>query len=394
MRKDNRGRNLREGEYQYATGQYKYTWTDPLTKKRKSKRSWRLLKSDRTPKGKKETLSIREIAEEIEKNNTLQIIDNNITVKDLVNKYLSLLDVKATTMYTYRANLIYIKDFENLKIKEINISMAKTLIKNINAGYSIKSQVKIMLKNAFKLAVEDNLVLKNPFAFNMRTIQKNDTEKITPLTEKERDDLLYFVWDKYNKWYNGVYVLFHTGLRIAEFCGLKIGDVKKNMLYVNRQIVRLKGQGLLESSLKTDNGKRVVPITRQTNIILAIEFSERKSFDNNYIFQTRKGTLTEPCSWWRIFNEIGNDYGIKLHPHLARHTFCSILANKNINPKALQKIMGHGKIETTLNFYTELTDKQLLDHFAQVVATQEPQDFQKWGELIAKREEDKKSRLL
>lgn len=38
-------------------------------------------------------------------------------------------------------------------------------------------------------------------------------------------------------------------------------------------------------------------------------------------------------------------------PHILRHTFCTRLANKNMNPKSLQYIMGHSNINITLNLY-------------------------------------------
>ena len=38
-------------------------------------------------------------------------------------------------------------------------------------------------------------------------------------------------------------------------------------------------------------------------------------------------------------------------PHTLRHTFCERLAQKNMNPKNLQYIMGHSNIVITLNLY-------------------------------------------
>ena len=42
------------------------------------------------------------------------------------------------------------------------------------------------------------------------------------------------------------------------------------------------------------------------------------------------------------------------HPHVCRHTFCSNMAKSGMNPKTLQKIMGHSDIGVTLNTYTHL----------------------------------------
>lgn len=40
-------------------------------------------------------------------------------------------------------------------------------------------------------------------------------------------------------------------------------------------------------------------------------------------------------------------------PHILRHTFCTRLANKNMNPKSLQYIMRHSNINITLNLYAQ-----------------------------------------
>lgn len=41
----------------------------------------------------------------------------------------------------------------------------------------------------------------------------------------------------------------------------------------------------------------------------------------------------------------------KITPHSLRHTFCTRLAKKNMNPKNLQYIMGHASITITLDLY-------------------------------------------
>ena len=41
-------------------------------------------------------------------------------------------------------------------------------------------------------------------------------------------------------------------------------------------------------------------------------------------------------------------------PHVCRHTFCSNMAKAGMNPKILQKIMGHSNVGITLNVYTHI----------------------------------------
>ena len=44
----------------------------------------------------------------------------------------------------------------------------------------------------------------------------------------------------------------------------------------------------------------------------------------------------------------------KITPHVCRHTYCSNMARKGMNPKTLQYLMGHSDISVTLNVYTHL----------------------------------------
>ena len=52
-RKDNKGRILKDGEYQRATGQYEYRYTDSFSGKKRSVYAWRLNETDGVPEGKK-----------------------------------------------------------------------------------------------------------------------------------------------------------------------------------------------------------------------------------------------------------------------------------------------------------------------------------------------------
>ena len=54
------------------------------------------------------------------------------------------------------------------------------------------------------------------------------------------------------------------------------------------------------------------------------------------------------------------------HPHVCRHTFCSNMAKSGMNPKTLQKIMGHSDIGVTLNTYTHLDFEDIQKEMKQV----------------------------
>lgn len=43
-----------------------------------------------------------------------------------------------------------------------------------------------------------------------------------------------------------------------------------------------------------------------------------------------------------------------VHPHAIRRTFCTRCFEANMNPKAVQKLMGHATYNTTIDIYTEV----------------------------------------
>lgn len=99
------------------------------------------------------------------------------------------------------------------------------------------------MKPAFQMAVDDDLLIKNPFNFMLQDVMKNDSQKRISITPEQQERFLEFIKaDKiYNKHYDAVYILFHTGLRISEFCGLTLADIdmKERIIHVNHQLLRL-----------------------------------------------------------------------------------------------------------------------------------------------------------
>ena len=55
-----------------------------------------------------------------------------------------------------------------------------------------------------------------------------------------------------------------------------------------------------------------------------------------------------------MYNQIYKVQMPKITPHVCRHTYCSNMARKGMNPKTLQYLMGHSDISVTLNVYTHL----------------------------------------
>ncbi len=80
-----------------------------------------------------------------------------------------------------------------------------------------------------------------------------------------------------------------------------------------------------------------------------------------FLYLDKNGMPMVALHWEKYFQHIREKYNSiykvqlpVITPHVARHTFCSNMAKSGMNPKTLQKIMGHSDIGVTLNVYTHV----------------------------------------
>jgi integrase len=60
-----------------------------------------------------------------------------------------------------------------------------------------------------------------------------------------------------------------------------------------------------------------------------------------------------------LFRRLHKKTGIRIHPHMLRHTHATELLRSGWDVAKVQKRLGHASAQTTLNIYTHLTDDDL-----------------------------------
>lgn len=84
------------------------------------------------------------------------------------------------------------------------------------------------------------------------------------ITKEQMNSFLKFIKDDnvYWKYYDVVYILFHTGMRISEFCGLTINDIdlENGIVNIDHQLLRDSVSNKYIQSTKTNAGTRKLPI--------------------------------------------------------------------------------------------------------------------------------------
>ena len=394
VRRDNKGRKLFNGESQRKDGKYEYKYQDAWGK-RKTVYSWKLTPTDRVPAGKRDDISLREKIKQIQKdlNSNITPDGGNFTVLEVVEKYISQkTGVRHNTRsnYNFVVNVIKKEAFGQKRIDKIKVSDAKEWLIKMQQidgrGYSSIHTIRGVVRPAFQMAVDDDLLVKNPFEFQLNTVVVNDSVTREAITRQQERDFLEFVKnDKhFCKYYDGIYILFKTGLRISEFVGLtkKNLDFENSRIIVDHQLQRTRDMKYIIEDTKTESGERMVPMTPEVKEAFQRILANRKNPKvepmvdgySGFLFLDKNGRPMVALHWEKYFQHIREKYNKiyrvqmpKVTPHVCRHTFCSNMAKSGMNPKTLQYIMGHSDISVTLNTYTHLNYDDAEEEMQKVV---------------------------
>lgn len=377
-RRDSKHRVLRRGESIRQDGRYQFKYH--VNGKAHFVYSWRLEPTDKLPVGRKPCLSLRELEKQIgyDLDNRLDPVGKNITVNELVDRYLATkTGVKYNTQmnYNFVKNILKAHPFGDTKISRVKTSDAKLFLIKLQQedgrGYSSVKTIRGVLRPAFEMAVDDDVLNKNPFGFQLAGVVVNDSVTREAITKEQMNKFLKFVHDDnvYCKYYEVIYILFHTGMRISEFCGLTISDIDlaNNIVNIDHQLQRTSDMKYILDTTKTDAGTRKLPITQDVADCFRAILEDRKKpryekmikGHTGFLFLDKNGNPEVAMHWQHRLNHMVKRYNDiyrvqmpNITPHVCRHTYCSNMAKSGMNPKTLQYLMGHSDISVTMNTYT------------------------------------------
>ncbi len=364
-RKDSKGRILRTGESQRKDLAYQFRYTDAAGKRRT------VYANDLQELRKKE----KAIQKDIDDN--VNYCEGNVTVIELLERYIALKQgVRHATKvgYNFVLNLAKKEDFCYRMINTIRTSDAKLWLMKLQRdgrGYSTITSVRGVVKPAFQMACDEDIIRKNPFDFPLTGIVVNDSKKRIALTPEQQKTFMTFVKEDphYSRYYDEFNVLLGTGMRVSEFCGLTMDDLdfEKRKIRVEKQLIREnKGAYHIEKT-KTESGVRFIPMSDEVFQSLKNILANRK--------KPQKEMIVDGCTGFLLLDKNGNPK-LALHlehhmqwtmkkyrrtrteplptitPHVLRHTFCTNMANARMDLKSLQYLMGHADAGVTMNVYT------------------------------------------
>lgn len=390
-RRDNKGRVLRTGESQRKDGRYVYKYLDSEGKSH-FVYSWRLVSTDKIPAGAREDLPLRDKEKQIQKDKEDGIVytQQKMTVQQLYQRAIldpnkDRLNTRESKEYCFR--IIQEDPISQYEIDKVKPYDAKNFILRIgNHGYAFGtiSMVYRRIKFSFACAVEDDLIRKNPFNFKINSLIRNDTKEKIALTDEEASRFLSFIREDkvYNKYYNMISILLGTGIRISELLGLTTNiDLGNRALIIDHQLLYSSKNGYYISRPKTQKGIRKIPMTEEVYQCIKKQIDMVQKINNPFCVEgysgflfikrdglpmTRCGIKTMLASAQKKYNSRHDEPLPWITPHILRHTFCTRLANKGMNPKSLQYVMGHSSVSITLDYYTHFTYESIQDEMFRI----------------------------
>ena len=182
--------------------------------------------------------------------------------------------------------------------------------------------------------------MKNPFQFELAGVVVNDSVTREAITKDQMRKFLRFVHDDilYCKYYEVVYILFHTGMRISEFCGLTLKDInlEHNTVNIERQLQRTAQREYVIEPTKTNAGTRVLPITDEVAEMFRSIIQDRSKYKvekivggySGFLFLDKDHMPLVAMHWEHRFNSMVGRYNEiykvlmpNITPHVCRHTY-------------------------------------------------------------------------
>lgn len=239
-------------------------------------------------------------------------------------------------------------------IKQYRLGLNRTNISKNTQNYyliALRSFLKFLAKNDIQTLAAEKIELA-----------KTDEHQITFLNTEELEELIAkpdLTTPQGRRDKAILDLLFSTGLRVSELCGLKITDINLERF---------------EFSIKGKGGKiRVVFLDLESKQSLQ-NYLKYRTDKSEYLFVSYGHTNEEkiqvqdedkpmtPRSVQRMIQKYSHQAGItkQVTPHVLRHSFATDLLMGGADIRAVQALLGHSSITTT-QIYTHVTDQHLQD---------------------------------
>lgn len=253
----------------------------------------------------------------------------------------------------------------HLRLDQLHNQHVNAFVQGMAATHSRNTiaNTRGVLRAALNDAIRADLITRNAAAeARMPRHVEKETRDPLPL---DRDEMIAFLEAITDNPYRDLFtVALMVGLRIGEARGLRWRDIDfpRNQLRVVHQLQRIGGRDQLRKP-KSKMGQRTIPLPAEAVTALKrrrkAQLGDRvlaggRWHDLDYVFTNTVGSPVDDSRVRKELTKACGAAGIERRVfHDLRHTCGTFLASTGVQPKELQRILGHESFETTMQLYVQ-----------------------------------------